>query len=169
MFAMSHARVGGLAPATASARRGVVGARAALVPAGRASGAVLPARAASRRGALAPRASAASVGAGAADAAPSQEYYSGMEGKALNADQKQFPSMAEVLSKIPKHCFVKDTARSMMYAAVSTALTLGCGVLAYLYLPLQLAYLPAWIAYAFVAGTCATGCWVVAHVPATKA
>ena len=74
MFAMSHARVGGLAPATASARRGVVGARAALVPAGRASGAVLPARAASRRGALAPRASAASVGAGAADAAPTQEY-----------------------------------------------------------------------------------------------
>ena len=100
---------------------------------------------------------------GPADAAPTQKYYSGMEGKALNADQKQFPSMAEVLSKIPKHCFVKDTARSMMYAAVSTALTLGCGVLAYLYLPLQLAYLPAWIAYAFVAGTCATGCWVVAH------
>ena len=55
-----------------------------------------------------------------------------MEGKALNADQKQFPSMAEVLSKIPKHCFVKDTAKSLMYAAVSTALTVGCGVLAYL-------------------------------------
>ena len=71
--------------------------------------------------------------------------------------------MAEVLSKIPKHCFVKDTAKSLMYAAISTALTVGCGVLAYLYLPLKLAFLPAWIAYAFVAGTCATGCWVVAH------
>ena len=164
MFAMSHVRVGGLATSAASARRGVVGARAALVPAGRVSGAVSPARASSRRGAPAPRASAASAAsAGAADGAPSQKYYSGMEGKALNADQKQFPSMAEVLSKIPKHCFVKDTFRSMMYAIVSTALTVGCGVLAYLYLPLQMAYLPAWIAYAFVAGTCATGCWVVAH------
>ena len=66
------------------------------------------------------------------DDLPQQKYFSGMEGKALNADQKQFPSMAEVLSKIPKHCFVKDTAKSLMYAAVSTALTVGCGVLAYL-------------------------------------
>lgn len=28
---------------------------------------------------------------------------------------------------------------------------------------MTMAYLPAWIAYAFVAGTCSTGCWVVAH------
>ena len=63
---------------------------------------------------------------------PEQKYYSGLNGQALDADQKEFPSMAEVLSKIPKHCFVKDTAKSLMYAAISTALTVGCGVLAYL-------------------------------------
>ena len=103
------------------------------------------------------------VGVATPSEPPAQKYYSGLEGSALNADQKTFPSMAEVLSKIPKHCFVKDTAKSLMYAAISTALTVGCGVLAYLYLPLKLAFLPAWIAYAFVAGTCATGCWVVAH------
>jgi hypothetical protein len=69
--------------------------------------------------------------AGAGDV-PSQKYFSGLNGMALDADQKSFPSMAEVLSKIPKHCFVKDTAKSLMYAATSTALTVGCGVLAYL-------------------------------------
>ena len=71
--------------------------------------------------------------------------------------------MAEVLSKIPKHCFVKDTLaldaarcssppRSRSGAASSRTCTCP-----------HLAFLPAWIAYAFVAGTCATGCWVVAH------
>ena len=63
---------------------------------------------------------------------PQQKYYSGLNDQALDADQKTFPSMAEVLSKIPKHCFKKDTAKSLMYDAVSTALTVGCGVLAYL-------------------------------------
>jgi hypothetical protein len=38
---------------------------------------------------------------------------------------------------------------------------MGCGALAYLYLPMTLAFTPAWIAYAVVAGTCSTGCWVV--------
>ena len=58
------------------------------------------------------------------------------------------------MSKIPKHCFVKDTAKSLVYAAVSTVLTVGTGVLAYLFLPMTMAYLPAWLAYAVVAGTC---------------
>ena len=86
-----------------------------------------------------------------------------MNGKALNAEEKEFPTMAEVLNKIPKHCFVKDTAKSLMYAAVSTAITVGLGLAAFSYIPMQMAYLPAWIAYAFVAGTASTGCWVVAH------
>ena len=55
MFAMSHARVGGLATAAASARRGVVGARAALVPAGRVSGAVSRSRVFPARRARPPR------------------------------------------------------------------------------------------------------------------
>jgi hypothetical protein len=93
-----------------------------------------------------------------------QRYFSGMNGKALNAPPpSEFPTMADVLSKIPKRCFVKDTGKSLLYAAVSTAITVGLGVAAYAYLPMTLAFIPAWIAYAFVAGTAATGCWVVAH------
>ena len=58
---------------------------------------------------------------------------------------------------------MKDTAKSMMYAAISTALTLGCGYAAYMCLPMTAAFAPAWIAYGIINGTIATGCWVVAH------
>jgi hypothetical protein len=68
-----------------------------------------------------------------------------------------------VISAIPKECFVKDTAKSMMYAAISTALTLGCGYAAYMCLPMTAAFAPAWLAYGIINGTIATGCWVVAH------
>ena len=125
-----------------------------------------PGRASAKRAVVVPTAVASGTVAtpsGDANANPSQQYYSGMNGKALNAEEKEFPTMAEVLNKIPKHCFVKDTAKSLMYAAVSTAITVGLGLAAFSYIPMQMAYLPAWIAYAFVAGTASTGCWVVAH------
>ena len=38
------------------------------------------------------------VGVATPSEPPAQKYYSGLEGSALNADQKTFPSMAEVLS-----------------------------------------------------------------------
>jgi omega-6 fatty acid desaturase (delta-12 desaturase) len=160
-------REAALAPRRASApRRGE--SRAAVLPRvvvhSRASRRASPSSSSSAsRSARVVGASATAASAASAGDLPSQKYFSGLEGAALDADRKTFPTMAEVLSKIPKHCFVKDTWRSMRYAFISTALTVGCGVLAYLYLPLTLAFLPAWIAYAFVAGTCATGCWVVAH------
>lgn len=72
-------------------------------------------------------------------------------------------TQGEVITAIPKECFVKDTAKSMMYAAISTALTLGCGYAAYMCLPMTAAFAPAWIAYGIINGTIATGCWVVAH------
>eukprot|EP00854_Cymbomonas_tetramitiformis_P003850 gene3850-4808_t len=74
-----------------------------------------------------------------------------------------FPSKKEVLGVIPDHCFKRDTLKSLMYAAVSTAITVGLGVAAAMYIPMKLAWLPAWLAYAYAAGTAATGCWVVAH------
>ena len=85
-----------------------------------------------------------------------------MDGKALRFPDK-LPTKAEVLSVIPEHCFKRDTAKSLAYAAVSLALTLGCGLAAYAFIPLQAAWAPAWIAYALVNGTIATGCWVAAH------
>jgi len=86
---------------------------------------------------------------------------SGLNGKPLLVTE--WPSKGEVISAIPKECFVKDTAKSMMYAAISTALTLGCGCAAYMCLPMTAAFAPAWIAYGIINGTIATGCWVVAH------
>ena len=121
-----------------------------------------------------------------------------------------WPTKKEILGVVPEHCMVKDTAKSMMYAVISTALTVGCGLAAYAWLPLQAAWSPVWLAYvplrrlppsrpppsislcllppraqslpqglpvpaltlapcvcshryALVAGTCATGSWVVAH------
>jgi len=41
------------------------------------------------------------------DALPELQYLSGLNGAALNADEKKFPSMQEALGKIPKHCFEK--------------------------------------------------------------
>ena len=89
---------------------------------------------------------------------------SGMNGKALTFPHKDdFPSRADVLSKIPDECFKKDTVKSLVYAAVSTAMTVGCGLVAYCTIPLTAAWWPAWVAYAAVTGTVATGCWVIAH------
>lgn len=86
------------------------------------------------------------------------------DGKAMRFPPKdEFPTRAEVLASIPEDCFKKDTVKSLLYAAISTAMTLGCGVLAYMYIPLQLAFWPAWFAYAAVTGTIATGCWVGAN------
>ena len=107
------------------------------------------------RRAVAPRAAAVAYD----DLVPS-----GLNGKAMEFPPKdEFPTRAEVLASIPEECFVKDTAKSLMYAAISTAMTVGCGVLAYLYIPMQLAFWPVWLAYAAVTGTIATGCWVIAH------
>jgi hypothetical protein len=89
---------------------------------------------------------------------------SGLAGKALQFPSKEdFPSRAEVLASIPEDCFKKDTFTSLMYAAFSAVLTVSCGLLAYLYIPFDVSYLPVWFAYAAVTGTIATGCWVVAH------
>jgi len=86
---------------------------------------------------------------------------SGLEGKPLTIHS--WPTKSQLLGCIPKECFKKDTTKSMMYAAISSALTLGCGALAYYTIPMTAAYWPVWIAYGFVNGTIATGCWVVAH------
>ncbi|CAM9720187.1 unnamed protein product, partial [Phaeothamnion confervicola] len=86
---------------------------------------------------------------------------SGLQGKALL--DKTWPTKSEALSVIPKHCFVRDTGRSMRYAARSLAMTLACGALGAGFIPLTVAALPLWVAYAAVTGTVATGCWVVAH------
>ena len=68
---------------------------------------------------------------------------SGLNGKAIFPPKEEFPAAGARLH--PEECFVKDTAKSLMYAAISTAMTVGCGVLAYLYIPMQFAFWPVWL------------------------
>jgi omega-6 fatty acid desaturase (delta-12 desaturase) len=68
-----------------------------------------------------------------------------------------------VLAVIPEECFDRSLIRSSLSLFVSLAMTVGSGALAYAFIPLAWPWLPAWIAYAIVAGTSGTGCWVVAH------
>ena len=90
--------------------------------------------------------------------------FSGLNGKALNLPPlEELPSKAEVLAAIPEECFKKDTAKSMGYAIIGVAMTAMCAIFAYNFIPLTVAAIPAWIAYAVVTGTVATGPWVVAH------
>eukprot|EP00286_Rhodomonas_abbreviata_P005688 CAMPEP_0181315896 /NCGR_PEP_ID=MMETSP1101-20121128/15613_1 /TAXON_ID=46948 /ORGANISM="Rhodomonas abbreviata, Strain Caron Lab Isolate" /LENGTH=568 /DNA_ID=CAMNT_0023423121 /DNA_START=141 /DNA_END=1844 /DNA_ORIENTATION=+ len=84
---------------------------------------------------------------------------SGLNGKALK--EKEFPNKKEVFSVMPKNTWDRDDKISLMYAAISTALTLGAGALAWLYIPMQLAFLPVWAFYWWAAGTIAN--WVIAH------
>lgn len=60
---------------------------------------------------------------------------SGLNGLALQP--KTFPTKREVINAIPKHCFVKDTVRSMKYAVLSCVITLSMGGLAAAFLPLK--------------------------------
>ena len=104
---------------------------------------------------------------GAADAtydtSAHEQLMSGLKGAALNAKEKKISEHARGAVEHSKECFERDTAKSLAYALTSTAITLACGALAYAFVPLQAAYWPVWVAYAFVTGTAATGCWVAAH------
>ncbi|MGI9596596.1 MAG: fatty acid desaturase [Acidimicrobiales bacterium] len=73
------------------------------------------------------------------------------------------PTKAELQAVIPAHCFQRKLSTSLRYAAFSVAATVIPGILAWLYLPLSLAWLPVWLLYSLVAGTAACGVWVVAH------
>ena len=80
-----------------------------------------------------------------------------------SAEATPLPTKLEVLAAIPEDCFERSLLMSSAYMASSLAMTLGAGFAAYLFLPMSWVWLPAWIGYAIIAGTAATGCWVVAH------
>ena len=91
----------------------------------------------------------------------------GLNGLGIPSPEKEWPSKAEVLSAIPKHCFERSTVKSMACAAASLTLTLACGAAGAAFLPSLkvggLVAAPLWAAYACVTGTAAMGCWVLAH------
>jgi len=88
--------------------------------------------------------------------------FSGLQGKAMLVDKSDIPSKADIRAVVPAHCFKRDTARSLKYAAMSVAegaACLGLGML----IPLKAAYWPLWLLYACVTGCVWTGMWVIAH------
>jgi fatty acid desaturase len=85
---------------------------------------------------------------------------SGLNGLALSGIE--YPTRKEVFQAIPEHCFKRNTAKSMFYAVISTAMTLACGWAGW-QIPLTMAMAPVWFLYAMVTGCVATGMWVVAH------
>lgn len=85
---------------------------------------------------------------------------SGLNGIALAGIK--YPTKREVYQAIPEECFKRDTAKSLMYAAISAAITFSCFATGFL-IPLKLAWAPLWLLYSAVTGTVATGMWVVAH------
>ena len=93
---------------------------------------------------------------------------SGLQGKAMRVEKSDIPTKAQVRQAIPAHCFKRNTAKSMMYAAISVAQSAAC-LWAGTLIPMKAAFAPLWLAYAAVTGTVWTGMWVVAHECGHKA
>jgi len=87
---------------------------------------------------------------------------SGMNGKAMRVTKADIPTKAQVRKAVPAHCFKRDTAKSLMYAAISVAQSAAC-VAVGAFIPLKAVWAPVWLAYAAFTGTVWTGMWVVAH------
>ncbi len=98
-----------------------------------------------------------------ADLAVPPAGFSGLEGKALVLSKEDYPSKGEVMRVIPRHCFDRNTVTSFTYLAMSTFLLIGSGLLMNAFVPVRLAFLPLWLAYAFANGTVAFGFWVIGH------
>lgn len=51
----------------------------------------------------------------------------------------------------------------MVSVLFSLSATLFLGYLAKMFVPYSFTFLPIWLLYAFICGTCATGVWVLGH------
>ena len=87
---------------------------------------------------------------------------SGLNGKAMLVEKSDVPSKGAIRNVVPAHCYVKDTKRSLKYAAISLVEGAACLALGFL-IPMKLAFLPLWFLYAAVTGCVWTGMWVIAH------
>ena len=87
---------------------------------------------------------------------------SGLNGKALDISLDDIPSRKEVRDAIPKHCFTRQTNRSLFYLSRTVVIQIFV-VLIGLSIPLTKGMIPIWILYALISGTTSMGLWVLAH------
>ena len=64
---------------------------------------------------------------------------SGLQGKAMRVEKSDIPTKAQVRQAVPAHCFKRNTAKSMMYAAISVAQSAACVALGAL-IPMKWAF-----------------------------
>ena len=74
---------------------------------------------------------------------------SGLNGKALDISMDDIPSRKEVREAIPKHCFTRQTNRSIFYLSRTVAIQIFV-VLLGLNIPLTKEMIPLWILYAIL-------------------
>ena len=87
---------------------------------------------------------------------------SGLNGKALEISLDDIPSRKEVREAIPKHCFTRQTNKSLFYLSRTVVIQIFV-VLLGLSIPLTKEMIPIWILYAILSGTTSMGLWVLAH------
>ena len=87
---------------------------------------------------------------------------SGLKGQALELSLADIPSRREVRDAIPKHCFSRQTNRSLFYLCRTVVIQILV-VLLGISIPLTKEMIPLWIFYALLSGTTSMGLWVLAH------
>ena len=87
---------------------------------------------------------------------------SGLNGKALEISMDDIPSRKAVRESIPKHCFTRQTSRSLFYLYRTVVIQIFVVFLG-LSIPLTKDMIPIWVIYAILSGTTSMGLWVLAH------
>ena len=87
---------------------------------------------------------------------------SGLNGKAIELNMSDIPSMKDIKDVVPEHCFRRQTSTSLRYLCQSIAIQIIVIAIG-LAIPFSVAMIPIWIVYSLVSGTTAMGFWVLAH------
>ena len=88
--------------------------------------------------------------------------FSGLNGQALEVENRDIPSIKEFKDIIPERYFKSNTKTSLRYLLQSTLIQFLVVVIG-LSIPFTPKMIPIWIIYSLLSGTTAMGFWVIAH------
>lgn len=72
-------------------------------------------------------------------------------------------SIAEIRNAIPAHLFIRDEFKFIQSTIKSVLSIIVTTFIAYMFIPLEYAFIPVWILYALINGTLMIGLWVLGH------